>query len=53
MKTLSFKEVKLEDLNVWDMIGYGLGAGALAGGQSLYLHDFSCGELYFENVIKR
>ncbi|EJS62795.1 hypothetical protein ICY_05125, partial [Bacillus cereus BAG2X1-3] len=27
MKTLSFKEVELEDLNVWDMIGYGIGAG--------------------------
>ncbi|KKZ97504.1 hypothetical protein B4147_3032 [Bacillus wiedmannii] len=32
MKTLSFKEVELEDLNVWDMIGYGLGAGAVVGG---------------------
>ena len=37
MKTLSFKEVKLEDLNVWDMIGYGLGAGALAGRAILVL----------------
>ncbi|EJS62811.1 hypothetical protein ICU_04913, partial [Bacillus cereus BAG2X1-1] len=37
MKTLSFKEVELEDLNVWDMIGYGIGAGALAGGAILVL----------------
>ncbi len=37
MKTLSFKEVELEDLNVWDMVALGLGAGGLAGGALIIL----------------